>query len=450
MLIIKPQFYLSRVFALIILFIITIPASADLRFSDRVEEYYLSNGLKVILIEDKRSPIIVSSIWYKVGSSYEYEGISGISHVLEHMMFKGTKTTKPGEFSKKIKKIGGTENAFTSRDFTGYFQKTHKNYLELCLQMEADRMRNLIFSQEEFKNEIEVVKEERRLRTDDNPTAKIFEKISNQAFGMRDYGVPIIGTMKDLNKISIADLKKWYLNYYAPNNAVLILAGDFDNNEAKKLIKKYYGGIKKTKVQNYLEKSDYRISFNSIKVEDKVSEPLVLISFENMRFNEENRKENYVIELLMELMDGGVSSRFTKNLVDDKNIALNTFISYDTYTRKRNLITIGGSPNKNITTEQLREALIAQFTDLVEKGLYENELTDVKSRLLANNIYKFDSIFYQVMQIGMLETKNLDWSILDKYINEINSITEHDLINATKKYILKKDYIFSIIEPKKL
>ncbi|WP_295180007.1 pitrilysin family protein, partial [uncultured Christiangramia sp.] len=305
-------------------------------------------------------------------------------------------------------------------------------------------------SQEEFKNEIEVVKEERRLRTDDNPTAKIFEKISNQAFGMRDYGVPIIGTMKDLNKISIADLKKWYLNYYAPNNAVLILAGDFDNNEAKKLIKKYYGGIKKTKVQNYLEKSDYRISFNSIKVEDKVSEPLVLISFENMRFNEENRKENYVIELLMELMDGGVSSRFTKNLVDDKNIALNTFISYDTYTRKRNLITIGGSPNENITTEQLREALIAQFTDLVEKGLYENELTDVKSRLLANNIYKFDSIFYQVMQIGMLETKNLDWSILDKYINEINSITEHDLINATKKYILKKDYIFSIIEPKKL
>ena len=148
MLIIKPQFYLSRVFALIILFIITIPSSADLRFSDRVEEYYLSNGLKVILIEDKRSPIVVSSIWYKVGSSYEYEGISGISHVLEHMMFKGTKTTKPGEFSKKIKKIGGTENAFTSRDFTGYFQKTHKNYLELCLQMEADRMRNLIFTQE--------------------------------------------------------------------------------------------------------------------------------------------------------------------------------------------------------------------------------------------------------------------------------------------------------------
>ena len=450
MLIIKSQFHFSRIFILIILFLITVPVSADLRFSDRVEEYYLSNKLKVILIEDKRSPIIVSSIWYKVGSSYEYEGISGISHVLEHMMFKGTKTTEPGEFSAKIKKIGGTENAFTGRDFTGYFQKTHKSYLELCLKMEADRMRNLIFLQEEFKNEIEVVKEERRLRTDDNPTAKIFEKISNQAFGMRGYGVPIVGTMKDLNKISVVDLKKWYLNYYVPNNAILILAGDFDKDKAKELIKKYYGGIKKAKVQDYLEKSNHKISFKSIKVEDKVSEPLVLMSFENMRFNEENRKENYVIELLMELMDGGFSSRFTKNLIDDKSIALSTFISYDAYSRKRNLITIGGSPNKNISPEQLREALIAEFTNLVEEGLYENELIDVKSRLLANNIYKFDSVFYQVMQIGMLETKNLDWSMLDKYIHEINSITEHDLIKAAKKYILKKDYIFTIIEPKKL
>lgn len=450
MLIIKPQFDFSRIFILIILFVITIPVSADLRFSDRVEEYYLSNKLKVILIEDKRSPIIVSSIWYKVGSSYEYEGISGISHVLEHMMFKGTKTTEPGEFSAKIKKIGGTENAFTGRDFTGYFQKTHKNYLELCLKMEADRMRNLIFSQEEFKNEIEVVKEERRFRTDDNPTAKIFEKISNQAFGMRGYGVPIVGTMKDLNKISVVDLKKWYLNYYVPNNAILVLAGDFDKDQTKELIKKYYGGIEEAKVQDYLEKSNHKISFKSIKVEDKVSEPLVLMSFENMRFNEENGKENYVIELLMELMDGGFSSRFTKNLIDDKRIALSTFISYDTYSTKRNLITIGGSPNKNISPEQLREALITEFRNLVEEGLYENELIDVKSRLLANNIYKFDSVFYQVMQIGMLETKNLDWSMLDKYIHEINSITGNDLINATKKYILKKDYIFTVIEPKKL
>ena len=177
---------------------------------------------------------------------------------------------------------------------------------------------------------------------------------------------------------------------------------------------------------------------------------MFLMSFENMRFNEENRKENYVIELLMELMDGGFSSRFTKNLIDDKRIALSTFISYDAYSTKRNLITIGGSPNKNISPEQLREALITEFRNLVEEGLYENELIDVKSRLLANNIYKFDSVFYQVMQIGMLETKNLDWSMLDKYIHEINSITEHDLINAAKKYILKKDYIFTIIEPKKL
>ena len=203
-------------------------AISGINFNDRIEQYQLNNGLKIILINDDRSSTVMSSIWYKVGSSYEYEGVTGISHVLEHMMFKGTENTKPGEFSREIKKIGGTENAFTGKDFTGYYQKVHKDYIELCLKFESDRMTNLNLSKNDLKSEREVVKEERRLRTDDNPTAKIFEKISNQAFGMRGYGVPIVGTMKDLNKISVTDLKKWYLNYYAPNNAVLILAGDFN------------------------------------------------------------------------------------------------------------------------------------------------------------------------------------------------------------------------------
>ena len=198
-----------------------------MRFSDRIEEYTMDNGLKVILIEDNRSPVIVSSIWYRVGSSYEYSGVSGISHVLEHMMFKGTTNTSPGEFSKIIKEAGGSENAFTGRDFTGYYQKIHKDYLELCLKLESDRMSNLVFREDEFKKEVEVVKEERRLRTDDKPVSKVFEKIGLQAFGMKDYGIPIIGTMKDLSSIKISDLKKWYKNYYVPNNATLILAGNF-------------------------------------------------------------------------------------------------------------------------------------------------------------------------------------------------------------------------------
>ena len=294
-----------------------IPASAEssLKFSDRIEEYKLSNNLKVILIKDSRSPSVVSSIWYKVGSSYEYEGITGISHVLEHMMFKGTSNTQPGEFSKKIKEVGGSENAFTGRDFTGYYQKIHKDFLELSLKLESDRMSNLVFNENELKSEKEVVKEERRLRTDDQPISKVFEKIGIQALGMSGYGIPIIGTMKDIENINTDELKKWYFNFYVPNNATLIIAGDFDIDNTKELIQKYYGKIPSRNVKELATKKDYVLSYNDIKVSDKVSEPLILLSFKNKSFDLKNKKEVYAMELLLELMDGSSASRFTKNLV---------------------------------------------------------------------------------------------------------------------------------------
>ena len=417
-----------------------------MRFSDRIEEYTMDNGLKVILIEDNRSPVIVSSIWYRVGSSYEYSGVSGISHVLEHMMFKGTTNTSPGEFSKIIKEAGGSENAFTGRDFTGYYQKIHKDYLELCLKLESDRMSNLVFREDEFKKEVEVVKEERRLRTDDKPVSKVFEKIGLQAFGMKDYGIPIIGTMKDLSSIKISDLKKWYKNYYVPNNATLILAGNFESSNAKLLIKKYYGNYDKKKILDYSNNYTHKISFNAISVKDKVSDPLILLSFKNKSFNASDKKEIYAMELLLELMDGGLSSRFTKNLIDENKIALNTFISYDSYSRKDGLITLGGSPRKGVSAKDLKMAFLNEFTVFIKNGLKENELTNTKSRLLANKIYEFDSVFYQAMQVGMLETKNFDWRLLDEYVDDINAITEIDLINAARK-IVSSSYIYSSIEP---
>ena len=419
---------------------------SNMSFSDRIEEYTLDNGLKVILIEDNRSPTVVSSIWYKVGSSYEYKGISGISHVLEHMMFKGTKNTSPGEFSKKIKEVGGSENAFTGRDFTGYYQKVHKDYLELSLKLESDRMTNLIFIEEEFKKEVDVVKEERRLRTDDKPVSKVFEKIGLQAYGMNGYGIPIIGSMRDLDNITINDLKKWYTNFYTPNNATLILAGSFDSANAKYLIKKYYGSYKGSKVLDYSQADNHETSFNPISVEDKVSEPVILLSFKSQSFSLNVKKKLYAMEILLELMDGGLSSRFTKNLIDNDRIALNTFISYDSYSRKSGLITLGGSPRKGVSPEYLKTALLNQFSEFIEGGLQGSELSDTKSRLLANKIYEFDSVFYQAMKVGMLEAKNFDWRLLDEYINDINSITEDDLIDAAE-IIISSDYIYSLIEP---
>ncbi len=421
---------------------------SSLKFSDRIEEYSLDNNLKVILIRDSRSPAVVSSIWYKVGSSYEYDGITGISHLLEHMMFKGTSITEPGVFSKKIKEVGGSENAFTGRDFTGYYQKIHKDFLELSLKLESDRMSNLVFNDNELKNEREVVKEERRLRTDDKPISKVFEKIGLQAFGVNAYGIPIIGSMKDIETISIEDLKKWYANFYVPNNATLIIAGDFDINNTKELIQKYYGKIPSKNVKDLTRKKDYVLSYSDIKVSDQISEPLVLLSFKNTPFDLKKKKEVYALELLLELMDGSSASRFTKNLVDTKKIALNTFISFDSYSKKDNLVTIGGSPRNGISPSQLKKAIFDEFRYFIKNGLLTDELSNTKSRLLANNIYKFDSVFYQAMQVGMLETKGFDWKLLDEYVKDINNVTENDLINIAKKIIINNDHIYSLIEPR--
>ena len=440
---------LKNIYLLFLLvFILPLSPANGMSFSDRSVDYILPNGLKVVLIQDRRSPVVVSSIWYKVGSSYEQNGISGISHILEHLMFKGTKNMKPGEFSKKIKQIGGSENAFTGRDFTGYYQKVHKDYLELCLELESDRMRNLVFEQDLVNKEVDVVKEERRLRTDDQPISKVFEKIGQQIFGMSGYGIPIVGTMNDISNVTISNLKKWYDNYYVPSNAIVIIAGDIDFDRTKELVKKHYGKIEDQKPIKLENPIDHETSFDDMLVRDKVSQPIVLMSFKNKPFSENNKKEMYTLELLFELMDGSNSSRFTRNLIDKKQTAINTFISYDTYSRKENLITLGGSPRKGISPNQFREALLNEIQEIVNSGLEDGELDQVKSRLLANNIYKFDSVFYQVMQVGMLETKNYNWRLLDSYMDDINSINEDDLKNTAKNFILNKQHLYSLIEPK--
>jgi zinc protease len=439
---------LNKNLLFMLVLLLPLPQAFSMNFSDRSIDYTLSNGLKVVLIKDTRSPVVVSSIWYKVGSSYEREGISGISHILEHLMFKGTKTMSPGEFSRKIKQIGGSENAFTGRDFTGYYQKVHKDYLEICLELESDRMNNLVFVQDEVSKEIDVVKEERRLRTDDQPISKLFEKINKQIFGMSRYGIPIVGTMDDIGSIKISDLKEWYDSYYTPSNAIVIIAGDIDFTKTKKMVEKHYGQIEDRKVMRSIGSINHKTSYEDILTYDKVSKPIVLMSYKHEPFSEDNKKEMYTLELLFELMDGSNSSRFAKNLVDKKMVAMNTFISFDTYSANDNLITLGGSPRSGITLNKFRDEILNEFKEFVKNGLEEGELEQVKSRLLANNIYKFDSVFYQVMQVGMLETKGYNWKLLDAYIEDINSIGEADLKKIANKIILNKEYLYSSILPK--
>ena len=422
---------------------------SKIKFSDRVESYTLSNGLKVVLIEDKRSPSVVNSIWYKVGSSHEASGKTGISHVLEHMMFKGTKTLKPGEFSSIVKKMGGTENAFTSKDYTGYFQKIHTKDLERCIELESDRMKNLRLDENELRSEIEVVKEERRLRTDDNPVSKTFEKIMINAYGMNEYGIPIIGTMQNLGSISKNDLENWYKLHYQPKNAIVIIAGNFNADQVKGYIQKYYGRYENNKSSI---KPNNKIEFStkaSFDVYDKVSKPIVFLSFKKPKFDKNRIRELYALDLFIEIMDGGYSSRLTKNLVDNQKVALDIFLSNDTYNQYPNLIIIGGTPRGKISPEELKLKILEQLSNESINSVTERELVNAKARIKANNIYKFDSVFYQAMQVGMLETKDIGWENLDNYNSIIESISLDEVKESASKYFLNNKVFTAILRPEK-
>ncbi len=422
---------------------------SEIKFSDRVESYTLSNGLKVVLIEDKRSPSVVNSIWYKVGSSHEASGKTGISHVLEHMMFKGTKTLKPGEFSSIVKKMGGTENAFTSKDYTGYFQKIHTTDLERCIELESDRMKNLRLDENELRSEIEVVKEERRLRTDDNPVSKTFEKIMINAYGMNEYGIPIIGTMQNLGSISKNDLENWYKLHYQPKNAIVIIAGNFNTDQVKGYIQKYYGRYENNKSSI---KPNNKIEFStkeSFDVYDKVSKPIVFLSFKKPKFDKNRIRELYALDLFIEIMDGGYSSRLTKNLVDNQKVALDIFLSNDTYNQYPNLIIIGGTPRGKISPEELKSKILEQLSHESINSVTERELANAKARIKANNIYKFDSVFYQAMQVGMLETKDIGWENLDNYNSIIESISLDEVKESASKYFLNNKVFTAILRPEK-
>ena len=206
-------------------------------------EKTLGNGLKVIVKEDHRAPVLVQQVWYRAGSMDESTGTTGVAHVLEHMMFKGTKAVAPGDFSKRIAAAGGRENAFTSYDYTAYFQQLHKDKLGLAMKLESDRMHNLLLSDAEFGKEIRVVMEERRMRTDDEPHALLFEKLMAMSFQEHPYQHPIIGWMNDLQTLTAADARSWYQRWYAPNNAVLVIAGDVNAKEVFAMAQRYYGSI---------------------------------------------------------------------------------------------------------------------------------------------------------------------------------------------------------------
>jgi len=404
-----------------------------------IQSMVLKNGMKVIVQENRRAPVLVTQVWYKVGGSYEHNGITGISHVLEHMMFKGTEDTPAGKFSEIIAAHGGKENAFTSKDYTAYFQRISNDHLELCLSLEADRMRNLLLNEDDFLKEVEVVKEERRLRTDDKPTALTYERFNAVAYVNNPYRKPIIGWMEDLDTMKIDDLREWYRTWYAPNNATLVVVGDVQATQVFSLAKEYFGPLKPAEIPRLKprrEVQQYGIKRVQVKAPARV--PFLVMGYKVPVLNtSEDKDDVYALELLSGLLDGGNSSRFSKNLVRGSQIAASVSAGYSIYALHDSLFTISAIPSNGTSMDDMEAAIIAQIKAIQDELPTEDELARVKAQVVASSVFEQDSSFYQAMKIGIMETVGLGWQTKDEYVDRINAVTAEQVQQVARKYFVE-------------
>jgi len=419
-----------------------------------VSEYQLDNGLQLIVKEDHRAPVVVSQVWYKVGSSYEHNGITGISHVLEHMMFKGTENLRPNEFSQIIAANGGRENAFTGRDYTAYFQTLEKDRLEVSFRLEAERMRKLIIDDAELLKEREVVAEERRMRTEDNPHALIREAFNATAFVNSPYHHPVIGWMSDINHYEADDLRQWYQKWYAPNNATVVIVGDVDADAVYQLAKQYFGPLKaeeiaRLKPQREVEQKGKR----TIEVEAPAELPYFMMGWKVPVVNTiaaDNAWEPYALEMLAGILDGGASARFSKNLVRGDEVATSVGAGYGLFSRLDEVFVVAGTPVKGKTVADLQQAVMAQIELLKSELVSEQELKRIKTQVVANAVYERDTVFYQAMQIGMLETIGMDWRLTDEYVDNVQAVTAQQVQAVAIKYFINKGLTVAELIPQPL
>ncbi|MCK4841657.1 MAG: insulinase family protein, partial [Methylococcales bacterium] len=354
-----------------------------------------------------------------------------------------------GEFSRIIAENGGRENAFTGRDFTAYFQTMEKSRLEVSFKLEADRMRNLHLDAEELKKELEVVTEERRMRTDDKPRSKTREFFMAMAFTNSPYKNPVIGWPSDIANYQVDDLQAWYQRWYAPNNATLVVVGDVKPDEVFSLAEKHFAKIKTSdikvlKPQAEIEQKGVRKT--TIKLPAKL--PYLLMGYKVPVLNTiKDESEAYALEVLAGILDGGNSARLASRLVRGKQIAVSAGAGYNLVSRLPELFMLVGTPVQGQTVFQLEAALIAEIEGLKNKLVSKKELQRVKAQVLASAVYERDSNFYQAMQLGMLETVGLGWEKVDEYVEKVNQITAEQVRAVARKYLLEDKLNIAYLEP---
>ncbi|MBF0464769.1 MAG: insulinase family protein [Nitrospirae bacterium] len=415
----------------------------DTESLDNTKAYTLSNGLKLIIIEDHRSPIATFQVWYRVGSRNEKPGKTGISHFLEHMMFKGTKNYGSKVFSNLIQKNGGTDNAFTTKNYTMYYQTVASDRIDISVEMEADRMSNLLVREEDVNSERKVVMEERRLRTDDDPQDLLLEKLNAKAFTRHPYGNPVIGWMKEIENISRDELYRYYKTYYSPDNAVVIIAGDVNSDKIMEKINRYFGKIKRGPAKEPVAVTEPpQTEEKRLTLKKQAKLPYLVMAYHVPSVPD---KDSYAVDVLTIALSGK-SGRLYRDLVKEQRIAFNAFASYSGLYIDPYLFYVGGTTKNIGDVDKFEKALDMELEKLKEEPLSERELQKAKNMVESTFIMGQDSIFFQAEILGMYEMLG-NRRLKDEYLKEISKVTALDVMRVAKKYLVPTNRTVGVLIP---
>ena len=409
----------------------------------------LDNGLKVFVKVDRRAPVAVSMLWYRAGSMDETNGTTGVAHVLEHMMFQGTRDLGPGEFAKKIAKVGGRTNAFTSSDYTGYYEQLHKSHLELAMRLESDRMANLKLDENEFQRELRVVMEERRQRIDDNPRALAFERLNAAMYIEHPYHHPVAGWMSDLKSMELSDARTWYDSWYVPNNAALVVAGDVDPENVFDLAGKYFGPIKaRTLPVRKPQTEPEQRGIRRIVVKGQVHIPEVTMAYHVPALKDvENDQDAYALSILAGVLDGYSAARLEREMVKRSRVANSVSSDYDGLRRGPGAFYVSFTPGQGKTVENVEKAWRDQLALLIKDGVTEQELRTVKAQVIAEQVYSEDSIYDQASRIGRMVSLGLPADAATTITQKLRQVSAEQVIEVARKYLIDDRLTVAVLEP---
>jgi len=418
------------------LVLLALTASAHAREFVRPETFTLRNGLQVVVITDRRAPVVTHMLWYRVGAADEPRGYSGIAHFFEHLMFKGTRRIAPGEFSRTVARNGGEDNAFTNWDYTAYFERIARDRLELVMRMEADRMRNLQFSDETFASERDVIAEERRQRVDNNPGAVLGERMRAMLWPHHPYGTPVIGWLHEINALDRETALEFYRTWYAPNNAILVVAGDVDAAELRPLAERHYGRLRPTRnlpartwVTDPPNVGPMRVTHSDV----KVRQPSFSRLYRAISYGTDTGRQAHSLDVAMEILGGSETSRLYRALVEEQRIAVSAGASANSSGLGGGSVSVWATPVEGVTLEQVETAADVVIATYLRDGPTEAELTRARNLLTANAIYSRDS---QESLANIYGASLAQGESIDDVVNwpaDIEAVTRDDVMTMARQ-----------------